>query len=52
MDVTEVKPARVVEEEPNAILVVPIVTELLVNDEFAILVIVLEEPLIVLFVNV
>ena len=52
MTVTEVKPPRVNEEAPRAIAVVPTVTELFVNEAFAMLVSVLLLPLIVLLVSV
>ncbi len=49
---TEVKPPRVNEEAPRAIAVVPTVTELFVNEAFAMLLSVLLLPLIDLFVSV
>ena len=48
VDVTELRPARVVAVEPNEMLVEPIVTELLVNEPLPMLVSVFVAPLIVL----
>ena len=52
VDVTEVRPAIVVADEPNDIAVEPTVTDELVKEAFAILLNVLFAPLIVLFVSV
>ena len=49
---TVVNPPKVSEVAPNAIVVVPIVTELLVSELLPILLIVLDAPLIVLLVSV
>lgn len=52
VDVTDDRPANVVAVAPNATLVEPIVTLLLVSDALAMFVNVLLEPLMVLFVSV
>lgn len=52
VDVTEVKPARVVEEAPSAIAVVPIVVVLFVRAELGIFDNVFVEPEMLLFVKV
>ena len=52
VEVTEVKPAIVVADEPNDIAVLPTVTDELVNEPFPILLNVFDAPLIVLLVNV
>ena len=52
VDVTELNPAKVVTVAPRETEVEPIVTALFVSDALAMLLNVLEEPLIVLLVNV
>lgn len=52
VDVTDVRPAKVVTVAPKATFVLPIVTLEFVNDALAMLLNVLEDPLIVLFVRV